>query len=185
MNAVELAKKIIKETVLTSDNVMDCTVGRGNDTLLLAELVGPLGKVYGFDIQSDALNYTKEKLGEKKLIDRVMLIHDGHENLLNYVQDKKIKLAIFNLGYLPTGDHNIVTKPETTIQGIKSSLSLLCKNGILLITSYTGHSGGMEEKNVIENFLCDLEQKNYSVLKFQFINQINNPPILYGVEKLK
>lgn len=183
-NAVELAKKIMKETICPGDIVLDCTVGKGNDTLLLAELVGPLGKIYGFDVQIDALDYTKKRLKEKDLANRVRLIHDGHENISNYIKDEKIKLVVFNLGYLPTGDHNIVTKPETTIQGIKTSLELLDQNGVLLVTSYTGHIGGLEEKKIIEKSLYELNQKKYSVLKFQFINQINNPPILYGVEKL-
>lgn len=183
-NAVEFAKKIMKETIWPGDIVLDCTVGKGNDTLLLAELVGPLGKIYGFDVQIDALDHTKKRLKEKGLANRVRLIHDGHENISNYIKDEKIKLVVFNLGYLPTGDHNIVTKPETTIQGIKTSLELLDQNGVLLVTSYTGHIGGLEEKKIIEKFLYELNQKKYSVLKFQFINQINNPPILYGVEKL-
>lgn len=184
INAVELAKKIMKDTIFPGDITIDCTVGKGNDTLLLAKLVGPLGKVYGFDIQSNALDYTQEKLKKENLIDRVKLIYDGHENVLNYIEDEKVKLVIFNLGYLPTGDHNVVTKPETTIKGIKGSLKLLCKNGILLIASYIGHNGGLEEKERVEEFLNNLDQKTYSVLKFQFVNQINNPPILYGVEKL-
>ena len=41
---------------------LDCTVGNGNDTILLAHLVGEKGKVYGFDIQSIAIEITKEKL---------------------------------------------------------------------------------------------------------------------------
>lgn len=183
-NAVELAKKIMKETIRSGDIVLDCTVGKGNDTLLLAELVGPLGKIYGFDVQIGALDHTKKRLKEKGLANRVRLIHDGHENISNYIKDEKIKLVVFNLGYLPTGDHNIVTKPETTIQGIKTSLELLDQNGVLLVTSYIGHIGGLEENKIIEKFLYELNQKKYSALKFQFINQINNPPILYGVEKL-
>lgn len=35
----------------------------------------------------------------------------------------------------------------------------------------------------VEGYLSNLNQKEYSTLKFKFINQINNPPILYGVEK--
>src|SRR5699024_4625825 len=92
INAVELAKKIMKDTIFPGDITIDYTVGKGNDTLLLAKLVGPLGKVYGFDIQSNALDYTQEKLKKENLIDRVKLIYDGHENVLNYIEDEKVKL---------------------------------------------------------------------------------------------
>ncbi len=46
--------------------VLDCTVGNGNDTLFLANLVGETGNVYGFDIQSRAIDTVKNKLLEKK-----------------------------------------------------------------------------------------------------------------------
>jgi ubiquinone/menaquinone biosynthesis C-methylase UbiE len=178
-----MARKIMALSIKNGDCVIDCTVGNGYDTLFLAKNVGLKGKVYGFDIQDTAIKSTKEKLIKENLYDRVILINDGHENLQKYVQEK-VKLVVFNLGYLPNGDHNITTKPSTTLEGIKSSLNVLNDNGIILITSYTGHKGGIEEKDAIEEFLKELNQKKFNVLRFDFINQVNNPPILYGVEKL-
>jgi len=182
-NAIDMARKIMALSIKNGDCVIDCTVGNGYDTLFLAKNVGLKGKVYGFDIQDTAIKSTKEKLIKENLYDRVILINDGHENLQKYVQEK-VKLVVFNLGYLPNGDHNITTKPSTTLEGIKSSLNVLNDNGIILITSYTGHKGGIEEKDAIEEFLKELNQKKFNVLRFDFINQVNNPPILYGVEKL-
>lgn len=183
INALEIAKGIMENTVFPGDTVIDCTVGNGNDTLYLARLVGPKGKVYGFDIQEKALSLTREKLISEGLYNRVQLIHDGHENLFEYV-DEEIKLGIFNLGYLPGGDHTIVTRSDTTILGIENCLKILSKNGIILIICYTGHVGGLEEKNELEKYFSIVNQKECNVLKFQFINQINNPPVLYGIEKL-
>ena len=34
----------------------------------LAEAVGAEGRVYGFDVQADALNLTRQKLGEELLL---------------------------------------------------------------------------------------------------------------------
>ena len=181
-NAVEMTKKIMERTIFPGNIVIDCTVGKGNDTIKLAKLVGPYGKVYGFDIQNRALDLTKEKLKRENLLDRVILINDGHENLSNYIMEK-VNFVVFNLGYLPEGDHSIITKAETTTMGLNDSLNALAQGGILLATCYTGHNGGLEEMNEVEEFLSKLNQKEYSTLKFQFINQINNPPILYGVEK--
>ncbi|WP_416197946.1 MAG: Ribosomal RNA small subunit methyltransferase H [Sporanaerobacter sp.] len=183
MNALEIARSIMNKIISFGDTVIDCTVGNGNDTLYLAKLVGSKGKVYGFDIQNKALSLTQEKLTREGLNDRVKLIHDGHEKLFKYI-DEEVKFAIFNLGYLPGGDHSIVTRPDTTILGIQNCIKILSKNGIILIICYTGHEGGLEEKNELEKYFSVINQKECNVLKFQFINQINSPPVLYGIEKL-
>ncbi len=45
-------------------------------------------------------------------------------------------------------------------------------NGLLLITCYTGHSGGgKEEKESVETYLKSIDQKYANILKFNFINQ--------------
>ena len=62
-------------------------------------------------------------------------------------------------------------------------MKLLDNNGLLVLTVYTGHEGGMEEKDVLEEFFTKLNQKEFNVLKYDFINQVNNPPLLYCVEK--
>ncbi|RKD34535.1 tRNA (mnm(5)s(2)U34)-methyltransferase [Thermohalobacter berrensis] len=180
--ATDLAKWIIEKKIKVGSVVVDATVGNGHDTFYLAEKVGKEGKVYGFDIQDSALLNTKKRLVNNNVFDRVELIKDSHEKLDAYVKEK-VDLVIFNLGYLPGGDHSIVTKPESTIKAIEKSLLALKKYGILLVVAYYGHKGGKEEKEKVENYLRNLDQKQFNVLKFDFINQINNPPILFGVEK--
>lgn len=182
VNTIKITRDIILKHVKKGFYVLDCTVGNGNDTLLLADLVGDEGKVYGFDIQNTALEITSSKLIKENLEERVKLIKDSHENIDLYIK-VKMDLIIYNLGYLPKGDKNITTKKESTLISINKSLDLLNRNGIILITCYTGHVGGLDEKNGIENYLKNLNQKKYNVLKYDFINQINSPPILYGVEK--
>ena len=181
-NVTNISKYIMTNIVREGSFVIDATVGNGNDTITLAELVGNSGKVYGFDIQDKAIENTKEKLLLKSLTNRVELIKDSHENINKYIREP-VNLVVFNLGYLPNGDHSIVTKSASTILAIKESLKILKPNGLLVITSYPGHIEGKKEKEDIENLLKSIEQKNFNVLKFDFINQINNPPILYAIEK--
>lgn len=182
INPVETVKKIMSYCIEEGHVVLDCTVGNGKDTLNLAKLVGKKGKVYGFDIQEKAINNTKNKLKELGLEQNVVLINDGHENLDKYIHEN-LNFIVYNLGYLPGGDKNIKTKPLTTIESLKKAVPLLNDNGLLLITCYIGHDGGKEEQEAVEIFLKSLDQKEYNVLQFKFINQRNNPPILYGVEK--
>ena len=64
---------LMKKAATTGDFVIDATVGNGNDTLFLAQLVGESGKVFGFDIQEEAIERTKARLQEAKLADVVEL----------------------------------------------------------------------------------------------------------------
>ena len=183
VNTIKIVRKLMNENVRNGSIALDCTVGNGNDTLLLADLVGENGKIYGFDIQQIAIKNTYDLLQEHSLENRVKLINDSHEYIDNYVNEK-VDFIVYNLGYLPKGNKTIKTNKKSTILSIKKSLEILNGNGLLLVTAYIGHAGGLEEKEAIENYLSYINQKEYNVLKFDFINQINSPPILYCVEKL-
>lgn len=173
---------MFKAHIRDGDVVLDATVGNGNDTLDLARLVGSKGKVYGFDIQDMAIKNTKKLLTKNNQLENVILINDNHINIDKYI-DEPLNLAIYNLGYLPKGDKNLKTDASSTVISVSKALDLLKKNGILIITSYIGHPGGLEEKEALEQMLISLNQKEYNVLKNEFINQQNFPPLLYIVEK--
>lgn len=181
-NAMNLAKEIAIKKLAQGDKVIDATMGNGNDTVFLANIVGYMGKVYAFDVQESALTNTKEKLKDNNIGDEVRLIHDGHENMDRYINEK-VKLVMFNLGYLPNTSHEITTKAETTIIALKKSLDLIEKNGVVILVIYHGHINGKEEKILIEDFASGLNQKEYNVVKLEFMNQTNNPPILIAIEK--
>ena len=183
-NVTMIAKMYIDSVVKEGDICIDATMGKGNDTLYLAEKAGKSGFVYAFDIQEEAITKTSEKLNEKGLLENTKLIHDGHENIDLYV-DKKIKCAVFNLGYLPGFGHEVITKPDTTIKAIEKSVNLLEDNGIVSICMYTGHEGGMDEKNAVVEYASSLDQREYNVSTTRFINQANNPPEIILIEKKK
>ena len=178
----EVNKVFIDKIVNPGDTVIDATMGNGYDTLYLAKLVGNAGKVYAFDVQEEALKSTKKKVERDNLQGYVELILDGHENMDKYVKEE-VSCILFNLGYLPRAKHNIITKPETTLQALEKSLNLLKPNGVISIAIYTGHEGGMDEKNEVCQYLNNLDQNYYNVLHMNFTNQVNNPPELILVEK--
>ena len=180
----DINKLYLENAIDEGDIVVDATMGNGYDTKYLAQKVGETGFVYSFDVQEAALKSTKKKLDKENLTHRVKLILDGHENMNKYVEGE-VSCVLFNLGYLPRADHNIITKPETTIKAIEHSLYLLKPHGIISIAIYTGHEGGMEEKNSVYEFVKNLDQNEFNVLESGFINQINNPPQLVLIEKKK
>ena len=185
-NVIDINKIYLEEIIKEGDVVVDATMGNGYDTRYLAQKVGENGFVYSFDVQEEAIKSTRKKLEKENLADRVQLILDGHENMDNYIDiDKKVSCVVFNLGYLPRAQHMIITKPNTTIKAIKLSLELLKPHGVVSIAIYTGHPGGLDEKNSVYDFVKNLNQSEFSVLECGFINQANNPPQLVLIEKKK
>lgn len=180
----DINKLYLEEIINEGDIVVDATMGNGYDTKYLAEKVGASGIVYAFDVQEEAIKSTKKKLEKSDLLERVNLILDGHENMDMYVEGE-VSCVLFNLGYLPRAKHQIITQPDTTIKAIEHSLKLLKPHGVVSIAIYTGHPGGMEEKNSIYEFVKNLSQTEFNVLECGFINQINNPPQLVLIEKKK
>lgn len=177
IKATKLAQGIVKQVVMENDIVVDATLGNGKDTLFLSKLV-PMGRVYSFDIQHSAIEGFKKIQGD---IENVCLIHDGHENINKYVTERP-KAIMFNLGYLPGGDENIITKPETTIQAIILGLQLLSPGGIISIVSYICHNGGQNEADEVLKLVRGLNPREFSVMETRFIN-VNNAPFLLIIEK--
>lgn len=178
--ATQMAQNLIEMKINKNESVIDATLGNGNDTLFLSSLV-PDGKVYSFDVQYEVLEKFKVCIREKN-INNVILINDGHEKMDKYIKEK-VRAIMFNLGYLPGGDRNIVTKTETTLQAINKGLELLLPGGLITIISYTGHTEGKKEKEGIIEFLKSLSSREYSVMEISFINRNNNPPCLIVIEK--
>ena len=180
----DLNKIVLENIIKEGDIVVDATVGNGYDTKYLAQKVGESGFVYGFDIQQIAIETSTKLLDKNNLLNRVKLILDGHENMDKYI-DREISCVLFNLGYLPRADHSVITKPDTTIEAIEKSLKLLKPHGIISIALYTGHEGGIKERNLVFDYIMALDQTYFNVLRCDFINQKNNPPQLILIEKKK
>lgn len=180
---LQYAQFLLKETVETGDIVVDATAGNGYDTTFLAQLVGENGHVFAFDVQQQAIESTNKRLTEAGMANRVSTILDGHENVAQYVQ-QPISAAIFNLGYLPGSEHQIITKPNTTLQAIESLLKLLKVGGMIVLVVYYGHEGGKEERDQVIEYVSNLPQKKVHVLRYEFINQKNDPPFIIALEKV-
>ncbi|MGM7702459.1 class I SAM-dependent methyltransferase [Pseudalkalibacillus sp. Hm43] len=180
------AKELLEKVVEPGGVVVDATVGNGHDTVFLAELVGEKGRIYGFDIQEQAVENTIERLKNNGLEERAQIMLRSHAEVKEVVPAEyhgKVEAAIFNLGYLPGSDKEIITKPDSTLQAIEALLDILKPGGLIILVVYYGHEGGVEEKEHLMQYLAELDQKRAHVLQYQFLNQKNNPPFLVAVEK--
>lgn len=170
--ALHFSHQLLKEVVEPGDFVIDATMGNGHDTAFLAELVGPSGEVFAFDIQKEALINTEQKLTELNLLPQTTLFPLGHEHLHAVLDEEtEITAAIFNLGYLPKSNKEIITKPTTTKQALDGLLPHLVKGSRIILVVYYGHEGGSEELDLVTNYTQALPQDVYSVLRYEFINQ--------------
>lgn len=181
-NALGMSREYAEKYIKSGDRVVDATAGRGTDTLLLSELVGKSGKVWSFDIQEEAIVSTKELLDKEGRYDNVILVKEGHEGMDEYI-DEEISCAVFNLGYLPGGDHSIHTKSETSINAMEKALELMKKEGIVLMVVYHGGDTGFEERDDVLEFCSELDQHRFTTSVTRFINQRGNPPIFICIQK--
>jgi ubiquinone/menaquinone biosynthesis C-methylase UbiE len=182
-NAVLISHQIMARVIQPGDTVIDATCGRGKDTLFLAQLVGPRGRVYAFDIQNEAIASTRELLDRNKCLNQVVLINADHSRMTDYIEDHP-SACMFNLGYLPGGDHSLTTGSKDTRQALSAGMSILKPGGIISLVFYPGHPGGQEEMETIEKYLSGLPQQLFEVTKTRFLNQINSPPQIICIEKL-
>lgn len=176
--------RFIKEQVTTGDICIDATMGNGNDTLLLSQLCGSDGHVYAFDIQQMALDNTKARLEKENAPQNYTLFLESHEHMANYAKENTVSCIVFNFGYLPGGDHAKSTKGHTSIKAMEQGLRLLKKGGMLSLCIYSGGDSGFEERDAILEWLKRLDSKKYLVIRSEYYNRPNNPPIPVLVIKL-
>ena len=179
---VTFVHTLLADHVVEGASVIDATMGNGHDTLQLARLVGDTGRVYAFDIQSEALAATAARLRDEQLQGRVSLIHDSHARMHEYVSEE-VSAIVFNLGYLPGTDKSCATQATSTLAAIERALTLLAPGGLLLVVIYWGHEAGVREKEVLEPFVAQLSPEQYRVLRYEFMNRVNPAPYLLAVER--
>ncbi len=181
-SAIEVAQILLKTALQKSMVIVDATAGNGNDTLFLAENSQQGAHIYAFDIQETAIAAVQEKTSE--YMDKITCILADHKRITDFVKEK-IDVAIFNLGYLPGGDHSLTTQPESTLQAIKKVLNQLCLHGVLAVVAYPGHLAGREEAGMLDAYLQTVSKKDYTVGCYRMMNHSEIAPFLYFIEKVR
>ena len=167
----EYCHQFLSEYIAEGDVCIDATAGNGHDTEFLCRLAGAGGKVYAFDIQEKALENTRKKplentrkkLEEDGFLSRARLICDGHERMEEHVKEM-VSAVVFNLGYLPGGDHACATKASTSLEAVKAAMRLVKPGGVISLCIYSGGDTGYEEREVLLDWLKDVDPKKWLVL---------------------
>lgn len=171
------------QAVLTPGaRAVDATMGNGRDTLWLCNQVGAEGRVYAFDVQSEALTNTRALLRREGVAERAELFCDGHQHMAERVPEP-VDGVMFNLGWLPGAAHAVTTRAATTLIAAEAALSLLRPEGLLTLCVYPGHEEGARELSALNRWAEALDPLRFDVLSMRYMNQPNDPPQLIAIRK--
>ncbi|NUQ80650.1 MAG: 16S rRNA (cytosine(1402)-N(4))-methyltransferase [Bacteroidetes bacterium] len=150
----------LREAIRPGDILIDATAGNGNDTLFLSSLAGETGRVYAFDIQQAALDSTRKRLETYGSPSNVRLIHDSHQAMKGHVGSDwgSVSVIMFNLGYLPGGDHHLTTQTSSTCEAILQAHEGLRQGGLLSVMFYPGHEEGSREALAVADLIQTMEE---------------------------
>ena len=154
---LEKAHQFWKAHLRPADAVIDATCGNGKDTAILAQLV-PQGYVYAIDIQEDAITSAERNAPYPN----ISFLRQCHTIL---PQDQRVRLVVYNLGYLPGGDKQLTTQTSTTLHSIQTAYDLLPEGGALSITCYPGHPEGAIEEKALQEWSRSLSKAEWSTWK--------------------
>ncbi|WP_342417135.1 class I SAM-dependent methyltransferase [Paenibacillus sp. FSL R10-2782] len=189
LSVLSYAHQLVAARVQPGDIAIDATVGTGADTLFLAKAVGRRGRVYGFDIQQEALQLTLRRLDEdtSPSLAEVSLLLQGHEQMREAVPDKlhgKVAAVMFNLGYLPSegADPSVITHTDSTLAALDAALYLLRPRGILTTVLYPGHAGGGEEAEAVLQWASALPVSSGQSIIYRQLQRAASPYVV-AVEK--
>ncbi|MCC5807123.1 MAG: methyltransferase domain-containing protein [Opitutales bacterium] len=181
----ELAHARLAAYVRTGDTVLDATAGNGHDTAFLARHAGPSGHVYAMDIQKAALESARKQSAPGTRAAGITWIAGDHARLIEHLPRAlvgNLRAAVFNLGYLPGGDHSVTTRAPSTCAALESALAYLAAGGVLCVTCYRGHPGGEEEYSAVLEWMK--RRRHRFARAWRHIPQNRRlPPVLLIAEK--
>lgn len=177
------AAELMEKALFSGAIAVDATLGNGHDCLWLCSLVGETGRVYGFDVQPEALEISRARLREAGLENRAELHLDGHQNMCSHIPENCADAVMFNLGWLPGAAHGITTQTETTLQAVEAALRLIKPGGLLTICIYPGHAEGARERDALLDWARGLNEREYDVMLRCYLNQSKHPPLMIAVKK--
>ncbi len=181
-NARAWTRELWDRLPLEGGTVIDATVGNGYDTVYLAGKVGQTGRVYGFDVQTEAVDATRDRLRDAGLLDRCCLILDSHENVDAYVNEP-VDGVMFNLGWLPKAEHAVTTHAQSTLKAVGKCLYLLKKGGLMTVCVYPGHPEGEREQATLLAWARALDDSEFDARVTAYLNIGKRPPLLIAVTR--
>ena len=175
LTAVKFVQDFLAARLADPGLCIDATCGNGGDTAFLCRLAGKEGRVLGFDIQPEAIAFTRQNLARKGLA--AELHCDSHANLLQYVQPGTVDAVMFNFGWLPGADHGVFSHAQSSIPALEAALEALRPGGVLSAILYSGKVIGSDEKTEILQWMRSRPLKQCTALVCGFANWADTAPL--------
>ena len=175
----QLAHNIVRRIVRPGDTAIDATAGNGNDTQLLANLTGPSGRTIAIDLQQLAIDATTARIEKAGLTAEYWLADHASELAQLKSSGVSARVIMFNLGYLPGSDKQIVTTRPSTIAAIQFASEMLLPGGAVTIIAYRGHAGGVEEATAVEQLIAELPIDEYETSRIEGDSDNPASPVLF------
>lgn len=174
----ELAQALLQAAIQAGDTVIDATAGHGQDTVFLAECVGPGGRVLAFDVQPQAIRSARAKVAAAGLAARVTFHHASHARMAEHAASGSVAAVMFNLGYLPGDDHQVTTTAPETLAALAVAADLLQPGGALSVVCYPGHPAGAAETVAVEAWLGTMAARGWKIVKYSLLGTLRPAPLL-------
>lgn len=180
----QLAHNVVRRIVRPGDTVIDATAGNGNDTLMLATLVGATGRTIAIDIQESAIESTANRLAKAGLTADLLLGDHASELKALQASGLCVKAVMFNLGYLPGSDKQITTAGNSTLAAIQVASDILLPGGVVTIIAYRGHGGGPDETAIVEQWIAALPPDRFETSRIEGDSTQASSPVLFVVRSV-
>lgn len=187
MRLTELAHRYLAQQLKHGDHAIDATAGNGHDSAYMAQLIGNKGQLLAIDIQPAAIAATRARLEREGCLAQSELRVADHASALETLcasHAERISAITFNLGYLPGSDKRIQTEPGSTLGALRAASQLLRSDGLLLVTAYRGHAGGLSEAECVAEWMQRRHARGWSVDRHEpVVSGDRVPPILWVARK--
>ena len=84
---------------------------------------------------------------------------------------------VFNFDRLPGGDPAVFTRADSSVAAIGAGARLLKPGGVMAIALYYGKENGYDERDAVLAYLQTLDDRRFSVLRCDWANRRNDPPM--------
>jgi len=187
-DAIAICHAALRSVLRPGSFAVDATAGNGHDTVMLAEAVGPQGGVLALDIQQGALDATRTRHAASGCAATLETLLAGHERMADAEfrarWPDRPSAIVFNLGYLPGGDHALTTCTSTTLPALRGALVWVAPGGFVAIVCYPGHPAGATEAAEVENFAASLPSAGFAVSVHKSINTARPAPFTLLIQRL-
>ena len=115
-------------------------------------------------------------------LSNVTLLQQSHVEMKLAIPEKyhgQLSAVMFNLGYLPGGDHSVTTETQSSLAAIQDSLELVRPGGVVTILAYPGHSGGNAEAASVQCMIDELSATDFETSVRRSATTRETAPLLF------